>query len=71
MPQDTLNVPKWFSDFMLEFGRFREQNQREHGELAREIAAAETRTTRWTAVLVLGGLTVAVSVLSAITILVD
>ena len=57
MPQDTLNVPKWFSDFMLEFGRFREQNQREHGELAREIAAAETRTTRWTALLVIDKLT--------------
>ena len=69
MTQDTQNVPKWFSDFMLEFGRFREQNQREHGELATEIAAAETRLTRWTAILVIGGLTVAVSILTAIILL--
>ncbi len=36
-------VPKYFSDFMVEFGRFREENQRQHGELAERIAQVEAR----------------------------
>ena len=69
--QDAHHAPQWFTDFMVEFGKFREQNQREHGELAAEIARAESRSSRWTAGLILGSVTVAVSVLSAVIILVD
>ena len=86
MPQDTQNVPQWFSDFAV-------KNADEHGvlaksisetkgdlsnsiadtrgDLATEIAKAETRLTRWTALLVIGGLTVAVSILTTIIILVN
>ena len=71
MTQETQNAPQWFTDFMVEFGKFREQNQREHGELAGDIARAETRATRWAAGLLFGGLTLGVGVLSAIIILVD
>ena len=56
------DVPKYFSDFAV-------KNADEHGNLATEIAKAETRLTRWTAVLVIGGLTVAVSVLTTIILL--
>ena len=65
MTQETHNVPQWFSDFAVK------QNAVEHGSLATEIAKAETRLTRWTAVLVIGGLTVAVSVLTTVILLVN
>ena len=89
MPDDTQNVPQWFSDFAV-------KNADEHGQLAArieassgqlreeiavnrteiaanrtEIARAETRSTRWTAGLVIGGITVGVSVLTTIIILVN
>ena len=64
MPQDTQNVPQWFSDFAV-------KNADEHGVLAEKIQASENSMIRWTAGLILGGLTVAVSVLSTIIILVN
>ena len=48
MDKETGSVPKWFSDFMVEFGKFREQNQREHGQLLEKIQASENRMIRWT-----------------------
>lgn len=33
----TRNVPQHFADFLEEFGRFREENARQHGELAGEM----------------------------------
>ena len=62
MAGDPGNIPKWFNDFAV-------KNADEHGLLAEKIAnlgtesaRAETRLTRWTAGIVLGGLTVAVTV---------
>ena len=63
MAQDP-NVPKWFADFVV-------KNADEHAALAKEIAnnaneiaRAETRTTRWMAILFLGGLTITLSALT-------
>ena len=33
------NVPRWFVEFLNEFGRFREENERQHRELADRISA--------------------------------
>ena len=64
MAQETGSVPQWFADFAV-------KNADEHGALAEKIQVSENRMIRWTAGLILGGLTVAVSVLSTIIILVN
>ena len=67
MAQETGNVPQWFSDFAVknadEHGTLAKSIADTRGELATEIAKAETRLTRWTALLVIGGLTIAVAVI--------
>ncbi len=47
MTQQNDSVPGWFNTFIQDFAKFREDNAKEHGTLAQEIAKAETRTTRW------------------------
>ena len=32
------NVPRWFVEFVQEFGRFREENERQHGESRAQVA---------------------------------
>ena len=56
------------------YGQLREEiavNRTEIAATRGEIARAETRSTRWTAGIVLGGITVGVGVLSTIIILVN
>ena len=38
-------VPRYFSDFQADFGKFREDNAKEHGVLAERIAQSESRLT--------------------------
>ena len=37
-PQDEERIPRYFTDFLIEFGRFREENERQHGALRAEMA---------------------------------
>lgn len=38
MATQDQTVPKWHADFLSEFGKFREENQKQHGELGWRIA---------------------------------
>ena len=78
MAEETGSVPQWFADFAVKNadehgalaksiadtrGELSKSIADTRGELATEIAKAETRLTRWTALLVIGGLTIAVAVI--------
>ena len=66
-----------FNNFLIEFGRFRDENQKQHGELGTAIAKnetaiaqVETRLIKWIvggfgtlAVLMIGGFAIAVNIL--------
>ena len=75
MVDEAQNVPRWFSEFAVknadEHGLLAARIEASYGELREEIARAESRSTRWTAGIVLGAITVGVGVLSTIIILVN
>ena len=69
------NVPRWHADFAernaKEHGELAKAIENSHGKLATEIAKAETRTTRWTVVIVAGATSAGVGVLSLIMYLIN
>ena len=40
------NVPRYFADFLRDFGQFSEKNAQQHGELGREIEGVRTDVQR-------------------------
>ena len=42
--QEEERLPRYFADFLNEFGRFREENERQHGALRAEIGAVRIET---------------------------
>ena len=87
MPDDTQNVPQWFSDFAVKnadehgqlaarieaaTGELSARMEASFGRLATEIARAETRSTRWMIGVVIGSVAIGVSVLTvAMTLIVN
>ena len=72
VPQEEERIPRYFADFLNEFGRFREENERQHGALRAEmidrISSLEVRIAQMEARLMwrgLGGLAVIASLMVA------
>ena len=56
IPQDEERIPFYFANFLNEFGRFREENERQHGALRAELSALEVRIAQMEARLMWRGL---------------
>lgn len=69
--QDREEVPRYFSDFQADFGKFREDNAKEHGVLAEKIAQSESRLTWRMAGALAVGLSLTIAALTFVIVYLD